>query len=62
MSDLLAALALALVIEGLLYAAFPNEMKRMLAALMALPASNLRIGALVCAGFGLALLWVVRGF
>jgi uncharacterized protein YjeT (DUF2065 family) len=60
-SDLLAALALAFVIEGLLYAAFPDQMKRTLAALMALPASNLRIGALVCAGFGLALLWVVRG-
>jgi uncharacterized protein YjeT (DUF2065 family) len=59
-SDLLAALALALVIEGVLYAAFPNEMKRMLAALMALPASNLRVGALICAGLGLALLWVVR--
>lgn len=60
MSDLLAALALAIVIEGLVYAAFPEQMKRMLASLMAMPASVIRTGALVCAGFGLLLLWIVR--
>lgn len=33
MTDLLAALALAIVIEGLLYAAFPDPMKKMLASI-----------------------------
>ncbi|KKB13029.1 hypothetical protein VE25_04135 [Devosia geojensis] len=61
MSDFLAALALALVMEGLLYAAFPEQMKRMLATLMALPASHLRTGALAYALVGLVLLWIVRG-
>ncbi len=61
MSDFLAALALALVIEGLLYAAFPEQMKRMLATLMALPVSYLRMVALACALAGLVLLWIVRG-
>jgi len=60
-SDFLAALALALVMEGLLYAAFPEQMKRMLATLMALPVSYLRGAALVCALAGLVLLWIVRG-
>jgi uncharacterized protein YjeT (DUF2065 family) len=60
-SDFLAALALALVIEGLLYAAFPEQMKRMLATLMALPVSYLRMVALACALAGLVLLWIVRG-
>lgn len=62
MSDLLAAVALAIVLEGLLYAAFPEQMKRMLASLMALPASTIRTGALVCAGVGLLMLWLARGF
>ena len=61
MIDLLSALALAIVIEGLLYAAFPEQMKRMLAALMALPASSIRAAALACAAVGLVLLWGIRG-
>lgn len=61
MSDFLAALALAIVIEGLLYAAFPEQMKSMLARLMALPASTIRAAALACAAAGLVLLWFIRG-
>ena len=61
MSDFFAALALALVIEGLLYAAFPEQMKRMLAMVITSPASSIRACALVCAGLGLLLLWLVRG-
>jgi uncharacterized protein YjeT (DUF2065 family) len=60
-SDLFAALALAIVIEGLLYAAFPDQMKAMLARLMTLPASTIRAAALACAAVGLVLLWVIRG-
>ncbi len=61
MSELLAALALAIVIEGLLYAAFPDQMKKMLASILSMPASTIRAVALACAGVGLLLLWFVRG-
>jgi uncharacterized protein YjeT (DUF2065 family) len=60
-SDLFAALALAIVIEGLLYAAFPEQMKAMLARITSLPASTIRAVALACAAVGLVLLWVIRG-
>jgi len=59
-TDLLAALCLAVVIEGLLYAAFPNQMKRMLARLEALPASTIRAVALARAAIALVLLWFIR--
>ena len=61
MTELLAALALAIVIEGLLYAAFPDQMKKMLASILSMPASTIRAVALACAGVGLLLLWFVRG-
>lgn len=59
-SDLFAALALAIVIEGLLYAAFPEQMKRMVAQLLTLPSQQLRLAALGMAGVGLVLLALVR--
>ena len=61
MNDFLAALALAIVLEGILYAAFPDQMKRALATLLETPSSNIRIVALICAAVGLLLLWFVRG-
>ncbi|MGN6489479.1 MAG: DUF2065 domain-containing protein [Devosia sp.] len=61
MTDFLAALALAIVIEGLLYAAFPEHMKKMLASILSMPASTIRAVALACALVGLALFWLVRG-
>jgi uncharacterized protein YjeT (DUF2065 family) len=60
-TELFSALALAVVIEGLLYAAFPEQMKRMLATIQTLPASTIRAAALACAGAGLVLLWFIRG-
>lgn len=61
MIEFASALALAVVIEGLLYAAFPEQMKRMLATIQTLPASTIRAVALACAGAGLVLLWLIRG-
>lgn len=61
MTDFFAALALAVVIEGLAYAAFPAQMKKALAAILSLPASTIRAVALTCAGAGLVLLWFLRG-
>ncbi|WMT85800.1 DUF2065 domain-containing protein [Pelagibacterium sp. 26DY04] len=60
MTDLFAALALAIVLEGLLYAAFPEQMKRMIAQVLTMPTNQLRMGALVMAGVGLVLLALVR--
>ena len=59
-SDLLVALGLVLVIEGLIYAIAPETMKRMVAQVLTLPASSLRIGGLAAAGIGVAVVWAVR--
>lgn len=55
------AIALAIVIEGLLYAAFPEQMKKMLASILSMPASRIRAVGLGCAAVGLILLWLIRG-
>ncbi|SFZ82802.1 hypothetical protein SAMN02983003_1285 [Devosia enhydra] len=61
MIELLSALALALALEGLVYAAFPDQMKRMLASIESMPASTLRAGGLACAAVALVVLWLLRG-
>ncbi len=61
MTDFFAALALAIVIEGMLYAAFPDQMKRALEALLETPNSTIRTVALVSAAVGLIILWMIRG-
>ncbi len=47
MTDFLVALALAFVIEGVIYALFPDAMKRMMAQVIPLPSSLLRSVGLV---------------
>jgi hypothetical protein len=59
--DFLTALGLVLVLEGLLYAAFPEPMKRAIAAVLELPAPALRTAGLVAAAVGLVVVWLVRG-
>ena len=61
MNDLWTALALVLVIEGLLYAAFPDPMRRMVVAILAVSVATLRIAGLVTAGVGLLAVWLLRG-
>ncbi len=60
MIELLTALCLVLVIEGLLYALFPDAMRRAMAQVLALPASTLRTAGLAAASLGVALLWLLR--
>jgi membrane protease subunit HflC len=60
MKDLSTALALALAIEGMLYALFPDGMKRLAAHLPSVPASTLRAGGLLAACLGVAAVWLVR--
>lgn len=61
MSDLMAAVALVLVLEGALYALFPEGMKRIMAAGLSQPSSTLRSAGLGSAIVGIGLLWLVRG-
>ena len=60
MRDFATALALVLVIEGILYALLPEAMKRMAARAMAVPPQVLRATGLVAACLGVAAVWVLR--
>jgi len=60
-SDLVTALGLVLVIEGLLLALFPDALKRMLAEVLTKPSQSLRVGGVVSAAIGVAVVWLVRG-
>ncbi|TVQ37463.1 MAG: DUF2065 domain-containing protein [Geminicoccaceae bacterium] len=55
------ALGLVLVLEGLLWAGFPNQMKAAAERLLELPASVLRQGGLVAMAAGVLIIWWVRG-
>lgn len=59
--DLLTAFALVLVIEGVLYAAFPGAMRRAVEAALAMPESSIRIAGLVAAALGVVAVWAIRG-
>lgn len=61
MTDLLTALALILVIEGLTLAAAPGLLKRLLAQIDTLPPEALRLGGLLAAAIGVFLVWLLRG-
>ncbi|EDP65679.1 hypothetical protein BAL199_02604 [alpha proteobacterium BAL199] len=61
MQDLFTALALVLVIEGVLYSAFPAAMRRALEVAMELPDSTLRGAGLAAAAIGVVAVWLIRG-
>ncbi len=58
---LLTALALAVALEGIVYALFPDAMKRMMARVMEQPSGSIRIAGLIAAVAGVFVLWLVRG-
>jgi uncharacterized protein YjeT (DUF2065 family) len=60
MRDLATAIALILVIEGILYALVPDAMKRLAVRTMSMPAQTLRAAGLIAACLGVALVWVLR--
>lgn len=60
MKDFLTAFALVLVIEGSLYALFPEAMKRAAARAALILQPVLRMAGLAAAGIGVALVWLVR--
>ena len=61
MLDFLSALCLVFVIEGALYALFPEGMKRMIEQVLVLPASRLRSAGLASTCLGIVALWLIRG-
>ena len=61
MSDLFTAFALAIVLEGIIYALFPKGMKRIMAVAIEQPTTNLRIVGLAAAGMGVGVIWLIRG-
>ena len=60
MSDFIAAFGLVLVIEGVLFAAFPLGAKRAMMAVLDMPESPLRIAGLAAALVGVVIVWLVR--
>ena len=61
MSDLIVALGLVLVIEGVLYGGLPQLAKRLAAEVLTMPEQALRIGGLLAAVAGVFIVWLVRG-
>jgi uncharacterized protein len=60
MEDFLAALALFFVIEGLLFAAFPNATRKAMLEAAKTPDDLVRKIGIFCAVLGIAGLWLVR--
>jgi uncharacterized protein YjeT (DUF2065 family) len=61
LGDLVTAIGLVLVIEGVLLALIPEAMRRVVAAITAQPADALRIGGVVSAIIGVGIVWLARG-
>lgn len=59
-TDFGVAFGLVLVIEGTLYALFPNAMRRVMLEALSLPQGQVRIAALVTAALGLGVVWLIR--
>ena len=60
MNELVIAIGLLLILEGLLYAIFPSQMKNMLNQIKDLPPSKLRSGGLVFAIIGFIIVWFLK--
>lgn len=61
MKDFLVGVGMVLVIEGLLYAVFPNSIRRMAEMAQQIPDSTLRIGGVSALALGVLVVWLVRG-
>ena len=61
MAELVSAIGLVLVAEGLLYALAPATAKRLAESVRELPLDSLRTGGVVAVAVGVAIVWLVRG-
>ncbi len=60
MRELIIALGLFLVIEGILYAIFPSKMKNMILKLSQISNEQLRFGGLVFVILGFVIIWYLK--
>jgi uncharacterized protein len=58
--DVALALGLVFVIEGLLYALVPGQLKRMARTLQGLSDDQLRLGGATAVALGVVIVWIVR--
>ncbi|MEM7068021.1 MAG: DUF2065 domain-containing protein [Pseudomonadota bacterium] len=61
MDDLIVAIGLVLVLEGLVYAIFPGHMRRMVEEISKIPDSTMRSFGLAALCIGVFIVWLVRG-
>jgi hypothetical protein len=61
MAQFIVAIGLVLVIEGLLFAAFPGAAKRLAASALEAPETSLRVAGIASAVLGLLVIWLARG-
>ncbi|MDJ0612232.1 MAG: DUF2065 domain-containing protein [Rhizobiaceae bacterium] len=61
MSELVVAIGLVFVIEGLVYAVFPNAMRNMVNEMARMPDQTLRTCGLFAVGLGVFIVWLVKG-
>ena len=62
MADLVAALGLALALEGLVFAAFPEAVRRAMLDAAETPRERMRLVGIVSAAVGVVIVWAVRRF
>lgn len=60
MTEFLIAVAMAIAIEGMLYALFPQGMRRMMAIVLTYAPEKLRLFGLVMAMVGVGLVWLIK--
>ncbi|MAK12111.1 MAG: ubiquitin-binding protein [Candidatus Pelagibacter sp.] len=61
MKELIIAVGLLFVLEGLLYSIFPAQMKKMMLQMQNISESNLRTGGLFFALLGFIIVWIIKG-
>lgn len=62
MSEIITAIGLVFVIEGLAYALIPGGMKQILALMADMPDESIRNTGLVAVAMGVAVVWLARTF
>jgi uncharacterized protein YjeT (DUF2065 family) len=60
MLDLVAALGLALAVEGLLFAAFPDNVRRAMYEAAHTPNDRMRLVGIISAVLGVVIVWAAR--
>ena len=61
MSDFVVGIGLVLVIEGMLFAAFPGVAKRLATSALESPEAAMRVSGIASALLGTIIIWLVRG-